>query len=122
MYNSTEGLALIEPIYYGILVIDEVPAVGMNWWKDNFTPDRINGETQELHKELVGQLIARDKNYPSGVMLSVANEAGTHFPAKAFRKNSKRNTWKKIVGHLMIVLSVSENRFGILRTLRQSRG
>lgn len=63
---------------YGILVIDEVPAVGMNWWKDNFTPDRINEETKELHKELVRQLIERDKNHPSVVMLSVANEAGTH--------------------------------------------
>lgn len=63
---------------YGILVIDEVPAVGMNWWNDNFTPDRINAETQKLHKELVKQLMERDKNHPSVVMLSVANEAGTH--------------------------------------------
>lgn len=63
---------------YGILVIDEVPAVGMNWWRDNFTPDRINDDTQKLHKELVERLWARDKNHPSVVMLSVANEAGTH--------------------------------------------
>ena len=63
---------------YGILVIDEVPAVGMNWWKDNFTPERINNETQALHKKLVKQLIQRDKNHPSVIMLSVANEAGTH--------------------------------------------
>ena len=63
---------------YGIMVIDEVPAVGMNWWKDNFTPDRINNETQELHKKLVKQLMERDKNHPSVIMLSVANEAGTH--------------------------------------------
>ena len=63
---------------YGILVIDEVPAVGMNWWGTCFAPDKINDETQALHKELIGQLMARDKNHPSVVMLSVANEAGTH--------------------------------------------
>lgn len=63
---------------YGIMVIDEVPAVGMNWWKDNFTEDRINKDTQMLHNRLIGALIARDKNHPSVVMLSVANEAGTH--------------------------------------------
>ena len=63
---------------YGFLVIDEVPAVGMNWWKDNFTPDRINQDSLSIHKELVRQLIARDKNHPCVVMLSVANEAGTH--------------------------------------------
>lgn len=73
---SEEIMSLADE--YGILVIDEVPAVGMNWWKDNFTPDRINGETQTLHKELVKQLIERDKNHPSVVMLSVANEPGTH--------------------------------------------
>lgn len=73
---SEEIMSLADE--YGILVIDEVPAAGMNWWKDNFTPDRINSETQKLHKELIGQLIARDKNHPSVVMLSVANEAGTH--------------------------------------------
>jgi beta-glucuronidase len=63
---------------YGILVIDEVPAVGVNWWDVNFAPNRINDETQALHKELIAQLVARDKNHPSVVMLSVANEAGTH--------------------------------------------
>ena len=63
---------------YGILVIDEVPAVGMNWWGDNFTPERINEETQMLHNRLVGALVARDKNHPSVIMLCVANEAGTH--------------------------------------------
>lgn len=65
---------------YGILVIDELPAVGMNWWHDNFMPDRINEETLALHKELTTQLIARDKNHPCIVMLSVSNEAGTHEP------------------------------------------
>ena len=77
---------------YGILVINEVPAVGMNWWKDNFTRDRINNETKELHKELVKQLIERDKNHPSVVMLSVANEAGTH-------EEAARNYFKDVIEH-----------------------
>ena len=78
---------------YGILVIDEVPAVGMNWWGGvNFAPDKINDETQALHKELVKQLIARDKNHPSVVMLSVANEAGTH-------EDSARDYFKGVIDH-----------------------
>ena len=64
---------------YGIMVIDEVPAVGMNWWGGGtFLPDRVNEETCALHKELIGRLIERDKNHPSVIMLSVANEAATH--------------------------------------------
>lgn len=63
---------------YGILVIDEVPAVGMNWWEGgNFTPDRLNETTMELHNELLTDLMARDKNHPCVIMLSVANEAAT---------------------------------------------
>lgn len=77
---------------YGFLVIDEVPAVGMNWWRDNFTPDRINEESLEVHKELVKQLIARDKNHPSVVMLSVANEAGTH-------EESSRRYFKDLIDY-----------------------
>ncbi len=63
---------------YGFLVIDEVPAVGMNWWHDTFTEDRANEETKALHKELIEQLMERDKNHPSVVMLSVSNESATH--------------------------------------------
>ena len=64
---------------YGFLVINEVPAVGMHWWDDyNFGPDKVNGETAKVHKELIRQLMARDKNHPSIVMFSVANEPATH--------------------------------------------
>ncbi len=64
---------------YGFLVINEVPAVGMHWWEDyNFTPDKVNGETAVVHKELIRQLMARDKNHPCVVMFSVANEPATH--------------------------------------------
>ncbi len=64
---------------YGMMVLDELPAVGMNWWDaPNFAPDKLNDETKALHKELAKQLIARDKNHPCVVMFSVANEAATH--------------------------------------------
>lgn len=64
---------------YGFLVIDEVPAVGMHWWDDyNFGPDKVNAETAVVHKELIRQLVARDKNHPCVIMLSVANEPATH--------------------------------------------
>ena len=67
---------------YGILVIDEVPAVGLNAWKGGtFRPDRVNEETRELHKELIRLLAARDKNHPCVVMFSVANEPATEEPA-----------------------------------------
>lgn len=64
---------------YGFLVIDEVPAVGMHWWDDyNFGPDKVNAQTAVLHKEMLKILMERDKNHPSVVMLSVANEPATH--------------------------------------------
>ncbi len=64
---------------YGIMVIDEVPAVGMNAFRGdkNFIPSRLNDETKALHKELVKSLIERDKNHPCVIMLSVSNEPAT---------------------------------------------
>ena len=63
---------------YGMLVIDEVPAVGMNGWDKNFGEKGANENTLKLHKELISQLYARDKNHPSVIMISVANEAPTN--------------------------------------------
>lgn len=60
---------------YGFLVIDEVPAVCMKWWKDgNFGEHAVNEQTKILHKQLIKDLIARDKNHPCVVMWSLANE------------------------------------------------
>lgn len=60
---------------YGFLVIDEVPAVCMKWWNGgNFCENGANEDTKILHKELIKQLIERDKNHPSVVMYSLANE------------------------------------------------
>ncbi|XP_071495479.1 beta-glucuronidase-like [Diadema antillarum] len=56
---------------HGIVVIDESPAVGMHL-KDNFV-----NETLEHHRQVMAELVRRDKNRPSVVMWSVANEPFT---------------------------------------------
>jgi beta-glucuronidase len=53
----------------GIAVIDEVPAVGFKY-AQNF-----NKITNSLHKQLLSEMYNRDKNHPSVVMWSLANEA-----------------------------------------------
>ncbi|MEK4476256.1 beta-glucuronidase [Paenibacillus sp. FSL R7-0048] len=64
----------------GIVVIDETPAVGLHL-SFAITPkqgakrntwDTIN--TQEIHRQVVQEMIARDKNHPSVVMWCIANE------------------------------------------------
>lgn len=64
----------------GIVVIGEVPAVGFTFFNYNekvYTPDQANEETLAHHLEVLRDFIARDKNHPSVVMWSVANEAAT---------------------------------------------
>lgn len=73
---SEEFMSLADR--YGIMVIDEVPAVGMNHWEPTFAKTCANDETRAIHKELIRQLLARDKNHPCVVMVSVANEAATY--------------------------------------------
>ena len=71
----------------GIVVIDEVPAVGVNLnfggganFKNGkkvgtFAPIEDGGiRTQEHHKEVIRDVIARDKNHACVVMWSIANE------------------------------------------------
>lgn len=67
---------------YGILVTDEVPAVGVNHWDPyTFGENRADGQTKALHRSMIERLWSRDKNHPSVVMLSVGNEAATFEPA-----------------------------------------
>ena len=49
----------------GIVVIDETPACGMNYFGDSVL---------KLHMQIFGELYTRDKNRPSVVMWSLANE------------------------------------------------
>lgn len=68
----------------GIVVIDETTAVGVNLQFGggaNFNGEKISTfdpehgvQTQEHHKEVIRDLIARDKNHACVVMWSIANE------------------------------------------------
>lgn len=78
---------------YGILVIDEVPAVGVNHWPDyTFGEGRADEKTLALHKELLSLLWERDKNHPSVIMINVANEAATY-------EDKARDYFKEVVAH-----------------------
>ena len=63
----------------GFLIIDEVPAVGMNFWSKDpiFREGGVDGKTLEHHKEQLTELYERDKNHPCVIMWSVANEPST---------------------------------------------
>jgi beta-glucuronidase len=74
----------------GIVVIDETAAVGLNLGvgggffsggdRVTFSDDTVNAETQEVHRQALRELIARDKNHPSVVLWCVANEPESHTP------------------------------------------
>ena len=68
----------------GFLVIDETPAVGLNMGLGGgifggqgyttYSPETVNEQTQQVHAQVIRDLIARDKNHPSVVVWSIANE------------------------------------------------
>ena len=65
-------------------LIDETAAVGLNMGLGGgifggqgyttFSPETINDATREVHAQAIRELIARDKNHPSVVLWSIANE------------------------------------------------
>jgi beta-glucuronidase len=69
---------------HGIVIIDETAAVGLNMGLgggifgaqgyQTFSPDTANDATREVHAQAIRALIARDKNHPSVVLWSIANE------------------------------------------------
>ena len=69
---------------HGIVIIDETAAVGLNMGLGGgifggqgyttFSPETINDATREVHAQAIRELIARDKNHPSVVLWSIANE------------------------------------------------
>ncbi|KAF7237016.1 Beta-glucuronidase [Varanus komodoensis] len=63
---------------YGIVVIDECPAVGM---RDS---TNFGNASLQHHLAVMEELIQRDKNHPSVVMWSVANEPASELPATAY--------------------------------------
>ncbi len=68
----------------GIVIIDETAAVGMNMGLGGgifgtqgyttFSPETINDASREVHSQAIRELVARDKNHPSVVIWSIANE------------------------------------------------
>jgi beta-glucuronidase len=65
----------------GIVVIDEVPAVGMNLFNRKekiFSPKRVNKKTLATHLATISEMIDRDKNHPCVVMWSVGNEPASY--------------------------------------------
>ncbi|MCX7795160.1 MAG: beta-glucuronidase [bacterium] len=75
-YPYSEEILYLADIY-GIVVIEEAPAVGMNAFMGRmkiFTEERVGSKTLEHHLKVMEELIARDKNHPCIVMWSVANE------------------------------------------------
>jgi beta-glucuronidase len=75
---------------HGIVVIDEVGAVGLNLamgggifggqTKSTFAPDNINDDTRAAHAQAIRELVQRDKNHPSVVMWSITNEPASNEP------------------------------------------
>jgi beta-glucuronidase len=72
---------------HGVVVIDEAPAVGMNAAvaqvlgtpiEKLFSRETVNALTREVHAQAIRELIARDKNRPSVVLWSIANEPESH--------------------------------------------
>lgn len=55
----------------GILLISEAPAVSINF-------EFVTEQTLDAHLKVLAELVERDRNYPSVVMWSVANEATTN--------------------------------------------
>ena len=64
----------------GILIINEIPAVGLNFWSEEkvFKDGVVDERTKQVHMDQLRELVQRDKNHPSVVMYSLANEANTH--------------------------------------------
>ncbi|MGW5237364.1 beta-glucuronidase [Monashia sp. NPDC004114] len=69
---------------HGIVVIDETAAVGLNMGLGGgifggqgyttFSPETVNDATREVHAQAIRELVARDRNHPSVVVWSIANE------------------------------------------------
>ena len=80
----------------GILIIDEIPAVGLFFDKN---VDQVN-ERKETCKQMIRELINRDKNHPAVLMWSVANEPGlrSSYLKKDTQDSISYNFFKELIG------------------------
>ena len=108
----------------GFVVIDETAAVGMNTGlaggifgdgvaRPTFSPETVNDQTREVHAAHIRELIARDKNHPSVVLWSIANEPETWTDASASTSSrSSRSTREadptRPVGYVNVQLSTPD--------------
>ncbi len=76
----------------GFLVIDEVPAVSLNF---RFVNDKTLGN----HKRALTDLITRDRNHPSVIAWSIANEPGIWGEEEAISPEAD-NYWHEIYTHV----------------------
>ena len=72
----------------GFLVIDEIPAVGLTFGKN------VIERQLELCEQYIEELIKRDKNHPSVIMWSLANEPRSSLKSKEFFKTLYDNARK----------------------------
>ena len=72
----------------GFLVIDEVPAVSLNF-------RYVSSKTLENHKNSLKEMIARDRNHPSVIAWSIANEPGIWGEEEAVSEKAKQY-WREI--------------------------
>jgi beta-glucuronidase len=65
---SEEAMQLADRL--GVLVIDEIPAVSMNF----LDPADLHAKRYAQCSRAINELVARDRNHPSVIMWSIANE------------------------------------------------
>lgn len=87
---SEETLQIADRM--GFLVIDEAPAVSLNF-------KYVSEKTLENHKRVLTELIARDRNHPCVISWSIANEPGIWGEAEAISEKAK-NYWTEIYEHV----------------------
>ena len=75
----------------GFLVIDEVPAVSLNF-------RYVTDKTLENHKNSLNEMIARDRNHPSVIAWSIANEPGIWGEEEAASEKAKQY-WSEIYNY-----------------------
>jgi beta-glucuronidase len=102
---------------HGIVVINETPAVGFNVSlpmirnfarpEKLFCPEAINEVTQQAHLDAIRELIGRDKNHPSVVMWSIANEPDAREPASRdyfYLSLRRQKSWIHTVQYVALTL------------------